>query len=278
MTDSILSDGMLKVKHGHLSGQTCVHEVTVVLSATQGSDGMDSVLQYGDSMMFDACIACGCCSGLLPQVQQCGDVVVASIIVPYERVRVNEDGSFTPRALPVLLPNNLANDLFKAARKMGKRSYFGPFASGAKLVDNQNLCDGIYNMAHEMGAAAVACEMEGESLLKRVLKKLPSTSMSFAMVKGISDFADGKKKEANEFGTDDARQFAASTSAAEVVRHWAESTDLACVSEASQQDAPASGAWPNSAHHQQRGRVTVSVQAPAHVTTKNFVQHAENVS
>lgn len=153
--------------------------------------------------------SCGICFGLRPENQRVGDLVVATRIRSYEEVRLGtaRDGSLQVRERgqaadldPVL--NLRTRGLL--ANYDGVE--FGEVLSGQKVIDQVAFRD---QLASRFPDARVG-EMEGSGLVAACGRR----RTPWIMIKGISDFADGRKKN-HEIGM----QNLASSSAASAINY-----------------------------------------------------------
>jgi nucleoside phosphorylase len=151
----------------------------------------------------------GICFGSYPDKQKLGDVIVSDRIEPYELAAVR-GGSHQRRGIP-LVCDNMAIAYARGSRISfsGKFSILvGPMLSGEKLVDEasfrQDLLD---DYPHAIGG-----EMEGHGLAASARDR----NVPFALIKGICDFASGKKDDHQEIAATNAITLAV----AMVISRW----------------------------------------------------------
>lgn len=120
-----------------------------------------------------------------------GDVIVAKQIILYENQRVGKDETIYRGSMPdtgFLLQNRFSNVLgweFKRPDDEAVAVHEGAILSGEKLVDDPSFKEKLFN-EHP---TAIAGEMEGAGIYAAAARN----KIDWILVKGISDWGDGKK-------------------------------------------------------------------------------------
>jgi nucleoside phosphorylase len=172
----------------------------VVTKCRMGSIGEGSIIlaanQAQEMWRPKAIIMVGIAFGKDAAKQKIADVLVASQIIPYERMRVGEQKVLFRDPIP---PSNatLLNRFENASgwhfeRPDGKQCALlvGPILSGEKLVDNLELKQHLFQQFPQ----AIGGEMEGAGLCA-VSGRL---GVAWILVKAICDWGDGKKQKQHQ--------------------------------------------------------------------------------
>jgi nucleoside phosphorylase len=137
-----------------------------------------------------AIIMVGIAFGKDPTKQKMGDVLVATQIIPYERIRVGEQDIFRGPIPPsnITLLNRFENvPTWHFPRPDGKECDLipGPILSGEKLVDDPDFKRQLFQRFPQ----AIGGEMEGAGLAAASGRR----GIAWILVKSICDWGDGKK-------------------------------------------------------------------------------------
>ncbi len=153
----------------------------------------------------DAVFAVGVAFGVDRKRQAHGDVLVASQVVGYERQRVNRNRPPTLRDSRTDAPERWLHRARHAIER-GKRTggpwpiaRVGPVLSGQKLIDDRTFRDEVIALT---GVEAVGGEMEAHGLVRAC----QSARTDWLVIKGIADFADGRKPKGRGEAADPARR------------------------------------------------------------------------
>jgi nucleoside phosphorylase/uncharacterized protein YjbI with pentapeptide repeats len=138
-----------------------------------------------------AVIGIGIAFGVDDAKQAIGDVLISEAIQGYDLARANRDGKLTPRetAWPAserLLQRLLACHHQPRATTQWPTLHFGVVLSGSKLVDNLDYRNSLVALFPQK---IVGGEMEGVGLAAAC----NDAKVDWVVVKGICDWADGKK-------------------------------------------------------------------------------------
>jgi nucleoside phosphorylase len=180
-----------KIAYWHL-GELNGHQVLIVQSQ-RGSGGVGgSAFTVSDairSLKPSAVIAVGICFGM-PRKTALGDVILAQQLQAYELQRAGVDRTI-PRgdkvsSDPGLFARLQARGLDRARIERGLRVKAGLLLSGEKLVDDTSFRDQL----EELEPEAVGGEMEGTGVAAAANRE----KTPWIVVKGVCDFADGKKR------------------------------------------------------------------------------------
>jgi nucleoside phosphorylase len=174
---------------GHIGGAQ-----TYMIRSEMGSGGPGgstlTVSEAIDKLSPSIVIMVGIAFGVDRDKQQIGDILVSKQICEYElqRVSTNVDGSLSiiPRGSRVQASSSLLSR-FRDAELWWCRSKvrLGLLFSGDKLIDNIDFRDQLRSLEPE----AIGGEMEGVGLYSAAARK----KVDWILVKGICDWADGKK-------------------------------------------------------------------------------------
>lgn len=140
-----------------------------------------------------AVIMTGIAFGVRTKEQQIGDVLVSKLIHDYdsERVGTDKDDQLLTHQRGTRVPaSGWLIDRFNAGNHDWPRPpeiHFGAILSGSKLVDNREYQNALLRSAPD----AIGGEMEGVGLSKAAIRR----QVSWLLVKGISDWGDGTKRE-----------------------------------------------------------------------------------
>ena len=142
------------------------------------------------------------------KTQKIADVIIASQVISYEQQRVGAESVFRgpiPSASSTLLNRfeNAADWRFDRPDGIRCDRIIGPVLSGEKLVDDQDFKNSLFRAFPQ----AVGGEMEGAGLCAATGR----IGTAWILVKGICDWADGKK--------DGRHQPLAAAAATSLVRH-----------------------------------------------------------
>ncbi len=144
-----------------------------------------------------AIISVGIAVGVRPLKQIIGDVLIGEFVVPYERVKVEADGTFNPRgARPAATPS-LVNalrqlHLQKSTDIAWPNLHFGGFLSGEKLHNHAALIQGLLEVFNQ--GDIIGGDMESLAIALACYEN----DMHHITVKAISDFAGKKETETKE--------------------------------------------------------------------------------
>ena len=126
--------------------------------------------------------------------QRLGDVIVAKMISPYEKQRIETSASGEvaiklrgPRAEAGLVLSNRFRELSQTWSLDGAAVHQGIMLSGEKLVDNPDFKKQLLVLEPE----AKGGEMEGAGLYSAATRR----KVEWILVKAICDWGDGKKKD-----------------------------------------------------------------------------------
>lgn len=136
-------------------------------------------------------IAVGIAFGRDPNEQAIGDLLISTIVVPYEAERVQPDGNIARAPHPeagIVLTNRLRALDSEKDFEMPLR--FGPLLSGEKLVDDPAFKAKLFK-AHP---AAIGGEMEAAGIYAAADRN----RLEWIVVKGICDWGDGKKNKEHQ--------------------------------------------------------------------------------
>ena len=157
-------------------------------------------LQWVGATRAKAIIGCGMGFGALPGRQKHGDVLVATALFPYDYRIVKRGPADVPvadysevpthPACPALL--SLFDRAARTPRWLG-RVHLGPFLSGAARIRCSAYRDELLGAFRDRGLV-VGGDMEGIGLLAAS----DDTGPRWAIVKGISDFADEARDDVIE--------------------------------------------------------------------------------
>jgi len=137
----------------------------------------------------------GICFGTNRNEQRIGDVIVSTGVSLYEKSRIGTVWGFVPRWRlrgERRDSSRILVDRFRASARtwVSGRTHFGLMLSGEKLIDNP-----LVRMALVRGEPdAVGGEMEGMG----VVLATAESKVQWIIVKGIADWADGKKKRSEQ--------------------------------------------------------------------------------
>ncbi|CAH3178140.1 unnamed protein product [Porites lobata] len=180
-----------------------------------GPGGAAGVVRDAVKALTPKAVFCvGYCGGLQPVEVKLGDVVISEALITYAPSKVTKDG-IEERGYRVPLKPNLAKVILNAAAgwspplrdpaELEVAQVRGALLSGPQVVDDSDLREAL--LSRFPGAIAVEMEAEG------VYSAAHDLNVEWIIIKGVSDFADGKNSEKNAW-----RPFA-SIMAASVVAH-----------------------------------------------------------
>lgn len=143
-----------------------------------------------------AVIGVGIAFGVDRSKQDIGDVLVSESIQGYELARVNEGGSITPRETGRPASGWLVQRLLTCHHQRRSSTdwpalHFGVVLSGSKLVDDLDYRDTLVGLFPQ---GIIGGEMEGVGLALAA----DDAKVDWLVVKGICDWADGKKNTASK--------------------------------------------------------------------------------
>ncbi|KAL9978758.1 hypothetical protein ACROYT_G016313 [Oculina patagonica] len=165
---------------------------------SSGPGGSIVVVKNAVGVLRPKAVFClGFCGGLNYAKVKLGDVVVSARLITYAPTKVTED-DIQERGLNVPLKKDLAN-LIKHAGEGWDPPLTDPealdvtvhrdgvFLSGPEVIDNKDRRDDLTKRFPQ----AIAIEMEGEGLVTAA----HDLDIEWIVIKGVSDFADGKKSD-----------------------------------------------------------------------------------
>lgn len=137
-----------------------------------------------------AIIMVGIAFGIDKNKQNIGDVIVSSHIIPYENARIGKTKIFRSELPPAssLLLNRVKQIRdweFPLSKTKNAKLYVGPLLTGEKLIDNKYFLKDLRTAFQN----AVGGEMESAGIYAASDYK----KIDWLIIKGICDFADGKK-------------------------------------------------------------------------------------
>ncbi|KAL9978772.1 hypothetical protein ACROYT_G016328 [Oculina patagonica] len=162
-----------------------------------GPGGSTVVVKNAVEVLGPKAVFCvGFYAGLNREKVRLGDVVVSAKLITYAATKVLEDG-IQERGVRVPVTERIAKlirgiaDGWEAPLKDPEKLKVnvhrdGVFLSGPELVDNSDRRKELVNRFPE----AIAIEMEGEA---------HDVEVPWIIIKGVSDFADGKKSDTNSW-------------------------------------------------------------------------------
>ncbi|CAH3045206.1 unnamed protein product [Porites lobata] len=181
-----------------------------------GPGGAAGVVRDAVKALTPKAVFCvGYCGGLQPVKVKLGDVVISEVLITYAPSKVTKD-DIEERGHRVPLKPDLALVILNAAAGWSpplwdpaelevERVKRGALLSGPYDIDNNDVRKALLNRF----PGAIAIEMEGEG----VYSAAHDLNVEWIIIKGVSDFADGKESD-----TDAWRSFA-SLMAASFVAH-----------------------------------------------------------
>lgn len=167
----------------------------VVVQSTMGPDGPGGAMLTVDHAIREwrprAVIMPGIAFGAQRGVQRPGDVLIARDLIPYESQRVGQETVFRsprPESNPLLFSRFRGAVDWSFLRPDGTRcsSIVGPMLSGNKLIDSETFKQGLL----EEFPDAVGGDMEAAAVWSASEKN----HTAWIVVKGVCDWADGRKK------------------------------------------------------------------------------------
>jgi len=172
-------------------------EPVVLTMCGMGSIGRDSVILAAHQAITEvnpiAIVMIGIAFGSDSVRQSIGDVLVASQVVSYEQQRIGRTNEVHRGPIaqtgPILL-NRFRQALdwkFLLPDGRQSRALVGPILSGEKLIDSQEYRDSLFDAFPQ----AIGGEMEGAGLQAVAAR----TNLEWILVKGICDWADGRKMD-----------------------------------------------------------------------------------
>ena len=167
-----------------------------------------------------ALIAVGIAFGIQNDKRRIGDVLVSDYLFDYESVRLNPDGSKTPRGPRPPASRLLVDRIRNLDHRLGEQPSWpkvliGPMVCGEKLVDYPKFIEELKTLEPE----AIGGEMEGVGIEAAA----SPAKVEWVVVKGISDWGDGNKNTPSK----DADQISAARNAVQVVKALLEMGSLA---------------------------------------------------
>jgi len=190
-------DGVLKVfkgNHTYYIGMFGKYGVALVQTGNMGSMANGSIMTVKtalDNIKSPIVIMIGIAFGVDDIKQNIGDVLISETIIPYELKRIGEKENI-PRGVEAQASQFLLSR-FKSIStweylledKSKAKYIFAKLLSGEKLIDNKQERDELLKVYPE----AKGGEMEGAG----VSSACSESKTDWILVKGICDFADGKK-------------------------------------------------------------------------------------
>lgn len=145
------------------------------------------------------CIMVGIAFGADSEKQQIGDVLVSSSVQTYESVRISTDENGKIKIEDrnkLLIPGEIIRNQFLSFDYDNKKYsiHHGIFLCGEKLIDNLDYKQELlkrFNVITKQKTDIVGGEMEGIGLAYSMAS---IDNLNWMIVKGISDFGDGNKK------------------------------------------------------------------------------------
>lgn len=171
----------------------------VVTKCRQGAFDMGAIMAatgYALNVWHPrAAIMVGVAFGKDPEKQQIADVLVASQIIPYERVRIGDEQIFRGAIPPsnATLLNRFENaPTWRFVRPDGVACslHIGPILSGEKLIDDPAFKRQLFQRFPQ----AIGGEMEGAGLWAAS----GQLDVAWILVKAICDWADGRKHKQHQ--------------------------------------------------------------------------------
>lgn len=194
-----MTDGNQTYFVGRLGGYGVIHvqccQMGSVLPGASASTVAEAIAHWG----VRAVVMTGIAFGVDRIKQRIGDILVSKMVIPYEVKRVGK-GKVSPRG-PIppsrsVLLNRFSNGRqwdYPLARDKRARLIPTPLLSGESLIDDENYRTKLLKTFPQ----AEGGEMEGTGVFAAAHQK----NIEWILVKGICDFADGKKsrgKKANQ--------------------------------------------------------------------------------
>jgi nucleoside phosphorylase/GGDEF domain-containing protein len=213
---AVFKDGVPYYVLGALGGST----ILLTVSRQAVTRAHEAAEDACDHWQPQALIGVGIAFGVNPTQQNYGDVLVSESAYDYELARVNDvDHANEARGLSEPASDDLIRR-FRAVDHFGRlrtrawpKIWFGCVLSGNKLVDNAKQRDEWVSQAGGV-SRVVGGEMEALGLARAVGRAgRKGDAVSWIIVKGICDFADGSVNNANK----EANQALAARKAALVV-------------------------------------------------------------
>ncbi|CAN5800179.1 hypothetical protein BH11BAC3_BH11BAC3_12220 [soil metagenome] len=178
-----------------------IYGVVMVQSAMGAVGRSSSLITTSAAINYwnpKAIIMVGIAFGIDLKKQNIGDVIVSSHIIPYENSRVGKTIIYRSELPPAssLLVNRvrqIRNWKFLLPVKKYAKLYLGPILTGEKLIDSKQFLTDLRTAFPN----AVGGEMESAGIYAASDQK----KIDWLIIKGICDFADGKKhlnKDANQ--------------------------------------------------------------------------------
>lgn len=186
-------------------GRLGLYPVAHVHCKNQGSVGSGgSMLTVADALNeikgVHVCVMVGIAYGANKDKQNIGDVLVSNAIQTSESIRISTDDNGKVRIddrNELLIPGEIIRNQFLSF-DYDNREYeihHGIFLCGEKLVDNADYKKELlnrFNKIKKCKESIIGGEMEGVGLAYSMAS---IDNLNWMVVKGISDFGDGKKKE-----------------------------------------------------------------------------------
>jgi len=175
-----------------------------VLPGASSSTVEEAIAQWN----VKAVVMVGIAFGIAPKKQRIGDVLISKTIIPYEIKRIGAKANVPRGPIPpcgsVLLNRftNCTDWSFELPRKQKSRIMPAQMLSGESLIDNRE----HLHRLHKTFPQADGGEMEGAGVFAAAHKH----QVEWILVKGICDFADGKKGRGKKGKQDIAAKAAAS--------------------------------------------------------------------
>ncbi|HLF96316.1 MAG TPA: hypothetical protein VI457_04155 [Methylococcaceae bacterium] len=143
-----------------------------------------------DDLNPGSIVMVGVAFGMKPDTQEIGQVLVSKQLRPYEMQRIGTvDGGavYTPRGDQVTASSKLLSKFRAVEYSWSGKVSFGLLLSGEKLIDNRDYRESLAKQEPE----AIGGEMEGTGLYAAAA----DLGKDWIIVKGICDWADGKKND-----------------------------------------------------------------------------------
>lgn len=183
-------EGGLDVTYGRFGA----HDVTHFHSPNQGRGSLPSIMRVIHNIMPSGVVLVGiaCGANVKNDEQKEGDVLISRKIYEHDNRKISEEGNEPRGAVPesgrflYALFSGKAHDW---KTKCGCGFYCGDIISSAVLLNNQEEKKKIFKIYHDN---PIGYEMEGIDVYQACRD---SGIQEWIIVKGISDFGDGKKTD-----------------------------------------------------------------------------------
>ncbi|MEI9941981.1 MAG: hypothetical protein WDO69_32610 [Pseudomonadota bacterium] len=136
-------------------------------------------------------VAVGIAFGHDPEAQAIGDVLISTMVIPYEPARIQPGGNIHRAPHPevgMILLNRLRT--LDSEEDFGTTLRFGPMLSGEKLVDDPEFKDHLF----KTHPTAIGGEMEAAGIYAAAARN----RLEWIVLKAICDWGDGKKDKTHQ--------------------------------------------------------------------------------